>query len=233
MADHSENQVAGVARAALRGAARASLCGTAAALGGFLALFPCPAALAGDSASGSVLPYGGLFALCTGDCALSVFAGPQVETRLPQIVFGGRVLPWRWDYGQSQLIGVAISRRVATLWQGAADFELEWGLAKRAGDMHADETWVALWLRWNRFPWERWLRTTIALDVGPSVAVDLPPGAHAATVYNLFSPQVTFALPGSPQYQLLVQLHHRSNLGIWDANDPGWQYLTVGFRYQF
>jgi hypothetical protein len=205
----------------------------AAVIGGVLVLARFHAASGGDASPGAGAPDGGLFAPCAGDCAVSVFAGPQVETRLPQIVFGGRVLPSEWAWGQSQLLGGAISRRLLTLWQGAADFELEFGLAKRIGDMHADETWLALYLRWTRFPWERRLVTSIALSIGPSTAVDLPPGARSATVYNFFSPQVTFALPDYPQYQLLFQLHHRSNLGIWNAMDPGWQYLTVGFRYQF
>jgi hypothetical protein len=175
----------------------------------------------------------GIYSICNGECAISVFGGQQVLTHLSDIVFHGQLAPWNWRWGDSELVGGSISRRIWTLWGGAADFEPEIGIAKRLGDIHTDEAWLALYLRWNRFPWDRYLRTSVALNLGVSAAVDLPSGAHAATFFNYCSPQVTFALPQYPQYQLLVQMHHRSDVGFWDGKDPGWQYLTVGLRYKF
>jgi hypothetical protein len=211
--------------------------GTVAALGAFLAFAPS-AASAGDGAAAPVANEtaqqpGGLLSECDGDCAVSLFGGQQLVTRLPQIVFGGHVLPWEWQWGNSQLLGGSISRRVLTMWNGDADLEPELGFGKRIGDMHTDETWLALNLRWNRFPWNDYVLTSVAFSLGLNAAADLPPGSHAATFYNDFSPQVTFALPEYPRYQLLVQLHHRSNFGLWTATDPGWQYFTVGVRHQF
>jgi hypothetical protein len=82
------------------------------------------------------------------------------------------------------------------------------------------------------------LRTSIAVTSGPSFVVDLPPNTHHnATVLNYFSPEITFALPRYPQYELMVQLHHRSDpfggISNGGSPDPGWQFLTVGLRYRF
>jgi hypothetical protein len=172
------------------------------------------------------------FTDCNGNCAVSVFGGQQVETTLPNIVLQNPSLPWNWQWGNSQLVGMAMSRRLLTLWH-ALDIEPELGLAKRFGSMHSDEAWLALYFRWKRFPWDQYLLTSIAVSVGFSAAVDLPQGSHSSYIYNYFSPEATFALPRYPHYQLLLQIHHRSNLGIWNATDPGWQYLTVGMRYRF
>jgi hypothetical protein len=172
------------------------------------------------------------FTDCNGNCAVSLFAGRQVQTTLPNIILNNPSLPWDWQWGSSQLVGAAISRRLLTLWH-ALNIEPEFGLAKRFGGMHSDEAWLALYFRWTQFPWNPYLRTSLAVSLGVSAAVDLPQGSHDASIYNYFSPEATFALPRYPQYQLLLQLHHRSNLGIWNATDPGWQYLTVGIRYRF
>jgi hypothetical protein len=90
--------------------------------------------------------------------------------------------------------------------------------------------------RWTRFPWNEYLRTSIAVTAGPSFAGQLPPNTNNATVLNYFSPEITFGLPQYPEYEMMVQLHHRSNIadiGKGGTPDPGWQYLTVGLRYRF
>ena len=97
--------------------------------------------------------------------------------------------------------------------------------------MHTAEAWLVLYLRWTRFPWNQYLRTSIAITSGPSFAVDLPRTNKNATVLNYFSPQITFAMPQYPQYELMVQIHHRSNVvdfGKGGTPDPGWQFLTTG-----
>ncbi len=174
------------------------------------------------------------FSECDGNCAVSVFGGPQLRTHQYNI-FIHAAPPWDWRFGTADLVGGAISRRLLTLWD-SLDIEPEFGLAKRFRDMHADEAWLALNFRWTRFPWNQYVRTSIAITFGPSFAVDLPSNTHNAIVLNYFSPEITFALPQYPQYQLMMQMHHRSDfvdIGKGGTPDPGWQYLTVGLRYQF
>jgi hypothetical protein len=175
------------------------------------------------------------FTQCDGNCAVSVFGGPQLLTHQYNILVH-LTPPWDWRFGNADLIGGAISRRILTLWD-SLDIESEFGLAKRFGDMHTEEAWLVLNFRWTNFPWHQYLCTSIAITFGPSFAVDLPRNAHHnAAILNYFSPEITFALPQYPQYALMVQLHHRSDIadiGKGGTPDPGWQFLTVGLRYQF
>lgn len=176
------------------------------------------------------------FTRCDGNCTVSVFGGPQLLTHEYDI-FIHATPPWNWRFGNASLVGGAISRRLLTLWD-SLDVEPEFGIAKRFGDMHTDEAWLVLNFRWTRFPWNQYLRTSIAVTSGPSFVVDLPPNTHHnATVLNYFSPEITFALPRYPQYELMVQLHHRSDpfggISNGGSPDPGWQFLTVGLRYRF
>jgi hypothetical protein len=128
--------------------------------------------------------------------------------------------PWDWRFGNADLIGGAISRRLLTLWD-SLDVESEFGFVKRFGDMHTDEAWLVLNFRWTRFPWNQYLRTSIAITSGPSFAVDLPRNAHHnAAILNYFSPQITFALPQDPQYELMVQMHHRSDIANIGRGGP-------------
>lgn len=175
---------------------------------------------------------GSFFGRCDGECAVSLFGGWQVLTPMRDIFVENPSLPWEWHWGKAQLVGAAVSRRLLTLWH-ALNIEPEAGLARRFGSMHTDEAWLALYFRWTRFPWNRYLYTTIAISTGPSFAVDLPIGSHSAHLLNYFSPELTFALPTQPRYALLVQYHHRSHMWIGSVRDPGWQYLTIGLRYHF
>jgi hypothetical protein len=175
------------------------------------------------------------FTQCDGNCAVSIFGGPQLLTHQYNL-FVHLTPPCDWRFGNADLIGGTISRRILTLWD-SLHIESEFGLAKRFGSMHTEEAWLVLYFRWTHFPWNEYLRTSIAITSGPSFAVDLPSNAHHnATILNYFSPEITFALPQYPQYQLMVQLHHRSNIadiGKGGTPDPGWQFLTVGLRYHF
>ena len=174
------------------------------------------------------------FTQCDGNCAVSIFGGPQLLTHQYNI-FIHLTPPWDWRFGNADLVGGAISRRLLTLWD-SLDIESEFGLAKRFGDMHTDEAWLVVNFRWTRFPWNQYLRTSIAITAGPSFAVDLPRNAHHnAAILNYFSPEITFALPQYPQFALMVQMHHRSDIvdiGKGGTPDPGWQFLTIGLRYR-
>lgn len=174
------------------------------------------------------------FTECDGNCAVTVFGGPELRTHMYNLLFHATPV-WDYRYGNADVVGGAISRRLLTLWD-SLDIETEFGVAKRFGDVHAEEAWLSLYFRWTRFPWNQYLRTSVALTTGPSVAVDLPARAHNAVILEFFSPQITFALPQYPQYELMVQLHHRSDFvdtGTRNTPDPNWQYMTIGLRYRF
>jgi len=57
---------------------------------------------------------------------------------------------------------------------------------------------------------------------------------QGARLMHFFSPEVTFALPQAPQYELLFRFHHRS--GVFGLISDAWggaQYGTIGLRVRF
>jgi hypothetical protein len=207
----------------------------------FVCCFPSKGARSDDASESSpttpeqgqswVAWYGdNYFSSCDNNCAVSVLAGPQVETNMVRIFFTDPKPPWDWKYGDSSFVSVPFSRRLLTLWN-VIDIEPEVGVGKRFGNMHAIQAWAAVYLRWTRFPWNNYLRTSIAISAGPSYAAQLPSGA--SHVLNDFSPEVTFASPQYPQNEFVIRFQHRS-LGNRDGErDPGWQYITGGLRWRF
>lgn len=192
---------------------------------------------------------------CAGDCAIAVYGGSYVFTEMTEM-FGiegistfapDRFKPaWDWDYGDSSLIAVAGSRRILSFGE-LIDIEGEIGLAQRFGDLTATETWAAFYIRWVAFPWNDYIRTTIAVSTGLNYASHVDAlekerssnkkGSH---LLHFFSPEITLALPQYPEWELLGRIHHRSggkilfgDVPVFNGVDGGAHYATVGLRYRF
>ena len=170
-----------------------------------------------------------------------VFAGQAVTTNVQDIFFKG-IPPWSWGFDNGGIVGGTVSRRIVTLFH-AIDIEAEAGVAQRFGNMRESEVWGAFYVRYTEFPWNSFVRTTVALSTGLNYASGIsdfekeagklnpPGGSH---VMHYFSPEVTFALPEKPDRQLVVRLHHRSGAyGVVSGAFSGATYLTVGLRAWF
>ncbi|KSV83088.1 hypothetical protein N181_26315 [Sinorhizobium fredii USDA 205] len=72
-----------------------------------------------------------------------IFGGKFVETPMDEVFFQGNLSPSEWNFGDSGLLGIAASRRVASLLDNKFQIEAELGLAKRFGAMDEYETWAA------------------------------------------------------------------------------------------
>lgn len=184
------------------------------------------------------------FCAGTGDCAVSVFAGPRLDTHMVS-VFGisNFVAPTRYQYGNSWITGGTFSRRLLSV--GPVDFEGEVGAGKRWGSLGEGEGWLALYGRWTWFPWNEYVRTTVAVSTGLTLATGNPryevrrEGVKGAYVLHYLSPEITFAPPKS-QWEGFLRLHHRSGGGdfigdtsIFKGASGGAQYLVSGIRYRF
>ena len=99
---------------------------------------------------------------CAGDCGAAFYAGREITTPMSSVfLVHNPVAPWNDQTGLAGVIATSMSRRFATLF-GALDLEAEAGLDQRLGDMHATTVWLAVVFRWNRFPWNDTVLTTIA-----------------------------------------------------------------------
>lgn len=150
--------------------------------------------------------------------------------------------PWSGSWGDDSLVGGAVQYRVARFWRFFT-VDLELGSAYRFGDTEGGEFWAVAYLRYDGFPWSNYVFTTLGLSFGPDFVTRLPqvergtdayPEQNQSRVLNFFSPELTFALPDYPQYELALRYMHRSGIfgtynGVWEGANS----FTVGFRYRF
>jgi hypothetical protein len=190
------------------------------------------------------------FGPCRGDCALSLYGGKEVTTGMLRI-FALKSPPvpvWKWHWRNSEVVAGTFSRRLVTFWN-ALSLEPEFGVGQRFGEMHATEFWGAITIRWTAFPWNDYLKTSIAISDGASIATQVDtkerllndfkivgnrlvfPGSQ---ILNFFTPEITFALPKYESYELLVRFQHRSGIfGSINGVRPGAQFFTTGLRVHF
>jgi hypothetical protein len=148
--------------------------------------------------------------------------------------------PWLTDPSDYLFAGAAVSRRLARFW---TDFSIdaEVGVGRRFGSRyHGNEAWVAGYLRWDGFPWNRFVKTSIAFSTGLNVLDNLPAeetrrvDRHRSTLLHYFSPELTFALPEAPNHELVVRYHHRSGVfGAFNGVYGGSNVVSLGYRYRW
>lgn len=190
------------------------------------------------------------FRPCHGDCAFSLYGGGEVTTSMLRIFFLKMppALPGTWHWGHSAIGAATFSRRLVTFWD-ALSLEPEFGVGQRFGDMHATEFWGALDFRWTQFPWNNYIKTSIAISEGISLTTQVDTAERLLNSYaivgnkrvyrgsdllNFFSPEATFALPDYQNYELVVRFHHRSGIfGTINGVDTGAQFFTAGLRIHF
>ncbi|MEZ0000913.1 hypothetical protein ABIA18_002710 [Sinorhizobium fredii] len=183
----------------------------------------------------------GITGPCDGDCAFMIFGGKFVETPMDEVFFQGNLSPSEWNFGDSGLLGIAASRRVASLLDNKFQIEAELGLAKRFGAMDEYETWAAAYLRYVSFPWNDYLYTTVAVSTGINYASGIADfekeksdNGDGSRLLHYFAPEITFAAPEDKSKELVIRFHHRSGIfGLVNDTGGGVQYLTVGLRFRF
>ena len=187
---------------------------------------------------------------CQGDCGLAIYGGKQVTDAMEQIFFVNypAAPPWKWHWGGSEFVATSFSRRLVR-FADALDIEPEVGLGKRFGDMVAMQFWGGAVIRWTVFPWNDVLKTSMGFSEGLSLATQVENGERVlndaqrtpmgfrytgSIILNYFSPEITFALPQFPAYELLIRFDHRSGIfGLIKNVHAGVQYETIGFRVRF
>lgn len=94
-------------------------------------------------------------------------------------------------------------------------------------------------LRWHRFPWNRYVVTTMGFGEGLSYATEKPSyeieiNNKTAYLMNFLMFDVTFAHPDLPELALMLRLHHRSGVfGLFDDVSGGSNFFVAGLKYTF
>jgi hypothetical protein len=191
-----------------------------------------------------------LQAWCAGNCAVTGYAGPRLDTSLSHVLGFKEsfIPPWQYNFGDSGLVGAAFSRVLLDGGQWA-DIEAELGVGQRFGSLHEQEVWVALYGRWKYFPWNDHVRTSLAISTGLNYADGIPPYEaqvsvsgtdHGSNLLHYFGPELTLGLPSYPNLDFVVRIHHRSGgqeiwgyAPIFKGVNGGAQELVFGLRDHF
>jgi hypothetical protein len=196
--------------------------------------FPCRALAAAISAAALALP-----------CAASDITSPNAVT-----FYAGRISaeetwhdvllkPWSSNYADAYLVTGAYSRAYREFREGALRTEFEINATYNFGDQDHWEVNVApLTLRWQRFPWDEKLRTTVAFGVGFSYAFEFPRVEYElendTQQFLIFWQLEVTAGPREGPWSAVLRLHHRSPAwGAVGVADGGMNAPSLGFRYQF
>lgn len=147
---------------------------------------------------------------------------------------------YKWD--NSWIVTLSSSR---TLVQYGKYISLdpEIGVGRYHGNAFGGgEVWLALYLRWRYFPWNDYVRTSIGVGMGPSLASNISINANGIYTNNgvgfanFFSPELELSLPSTPGIGLVIRFHHRSYM--WGTfhhapTDADAQFWTAGLRIHF
>lgn len=131
-------------------------------------------------------------------------------------------------------MGWTFYRPANRLWS----LELEANVARHFGIQdHYEFNAPVLTLRWDSFPWDKVLDTSLAYGLGPSYATKLPEyerqkSGDTEQFLLFWHIEAALGLPGS-NWSTILRLHHRSSGYGMFADKGGSNILTMGLRYEF
>ena len=168
--------------------------------------------------------------------ALTIYSGPLSVQNNSDIFFSDG-----FQSAHASILAIAPSKKLVNFLDNRLDLELETQLVQHFGDQtHLEVNPFVFILRWNAFPWNAYLPTTLAIGDGLSIATDTAEAEVArkqsadSRVLNYVMAEITLSLPEHPQWALVGRYHHRSGAfgaynGVWDASTA----FAAGLKYWF
>ncbi len=183
-----------------------------------------------------------------GKHSIAAFVGQATDTNFTESMYA----PWRNDLKGIGVAGAAYNYRFGTLNELTDNsfgslfgdhlmLEGEVGGSFRFGKEHLGEAWTGLYVRYDDFPWNDTVYTTIAVNTGVSLLTDFSDfergrdhGGKNAKLLHYMGPEITFSPPDNHNIEFLIRYHHRSGVfGLFDGVVSGSTFLSTGFRYRF
>jgi len=100
--------------------------------------------------------------------AVTVFGGWMTDNNFEEVF-----TPWELEFRDSTLFGIAASHRI---WRYAdkISLEIEGQVVRHFGNQDHWEFNLPLIARWEKFPWNDVIDTSVAFGLGPSYATEVP-----------------------------------------------------------
>ncbi len=170
-----------------------------------------------------------------GDHALTLYAGKYSDDRLGAVLVSKPIA-----FEDAWFAAAALSRAFA-FRSPAHQWEIEGQAGKHfRGQTHWEINVLAIY-RWQRFPWQHLLRTTIAIGDGLSYATRVPlleeasdTNVGATKLLNYVLVEFTFAPPQVTDWSLVVRVHHRSGVyGLFNDVEGGSNVIAAGIKWRY
>ena len=161
----------------------------------------------------------------------TLYGGPHAQPDLEH------VLLFDMSIEDDTYIGVAALAREFWRYQENISFEVEGQVGKFFGDESQWQINALVIARWLKFPWNKYVRTSLAVGDGLSYNtevsdVEKDDDEDAGHWLNYLMFELTLGHPKYRRLDFVYRVHHRSGVrGL--IGDGGSNYPTVGFKYAF
>ena len=157
--------------------------------------------------------------------------------------FAGTLMPFNGsEYADINFVGGALNHYVGH-WR-YLDFEVEGGAGYQFAEGTENDSgqiWLAYYVRYDNFPWNEYIKTTIAVNTGINYAFkqtafeeSFSSSQGTKNLMHYLAPEVTFAAPGYDDFEAVFRLHHRSAVnGLFGCTNCRNNMVTFGIRGKF
>lgn len=167
------------------------------------------------------------------DFALTVYSGRMTDGDFGETLIG------QADFVDAYVMVGALAWTYARFYDNALSFEIEGQVGKWFGDQHNWEFNLPAAVRWSKFPWGKYVATSLAYGIGPSYAATEPEEEiklnHSTKKFLVYwFGELTLGPPES-NWAASFRLHHRSGAFglIEEQGRGGSNTVAAGIKYRF
>ncbi len=163
--------------------------------------------------------------------AITVFGGSMTDND-----WEDAFAPWTLDFRDSTFVGLAVSHGIGR-FDHRLGFEIEGQVVRHFGDQDHWEFNLPIIGRWEAFPWDAVVDTSLAFGVGPSYSSAKPKvevandgDSRRLLVYWMLEIEVG---PPDKGWSAIFRLHHRSGAFGLVADEGGSNAMVIGLKQRF
>lgn len=157
--------------------------------------------------------------------------------------FGETTFNFPGELEKKYMHGVGLSRQLKRFWTHFT-IEMEGMFVKHHGRhdegyQHYEEYVLAFLLRYDHFPWNEFIHTSLAIGDGFSLTSKLAKSevqsrGKSRRFLNYLTVELAFTLPKRPEYSLVYKIHHRSGVaGLFGGVKGASDFYVLGLRHRF
>ena len=142
---------------------------------------------------------------------MTLYGGPSAQPDLEN------TLVFKLRFEDDTYIAMAALAREFWRYENRISFEVEGQVGKYFGDEHQWQFNGLIIGRWKRFPWDKYLDTSLAVGDGLSYntetsKIEKEDDEDAGKWLNYLMFELTLGLPEYPSWNLVYRIHHRSSI---------------------